>query len=161
FRTEVEWRTECSPEQCCILPQKGTEQKEEGVYKCVGCGTPLQNSTTEFDSGCGWPAFFGGLPGAITGEAGILQWALQKMYCLLYRHECLLCILKKEMPWSTDWTGFYILMASMFEIICTACGGHLGHVLGSEGFKTPTDAWHCVNSISLNFTPAKKKILHC
>jgi peptide methionine sulfoxide reductase MsrB len=29
------------------------------------------------------------------------------------------------------------LMASMFEIICTACGGHLGHVLQAEGFKTP------------------------
>jgi hypothetical protein len=41
-------------------------------------------------------------------EAGILQWALQKMYCLLYWQECLLCILKKEMPWSTDWTGFYM-----------------------------------------------------
>lgn len=38
---------------------------EEGIFDCVGCKTPLYKSTTKFDSGCGWPAFFEGLPGAI------------------------------------------------------------------------------------------------
>ncbi|XP_039062979.1 peptide methionine sulfoxide reductase B5-like [Hibiscus syriacus] len=124
-KSEEEWRAILSPEQFRILRQKGTEYPgtgeydkffEDGVYNCAGCGTPLYKSTTKFNSGCGWPAFYEGLPGAIN------------------------C--------NPDPDGMRT------EITCAACGGHLGHVFKGEGFPTPTDERHCVNSISLKFVPA-------
>ena len=68
-KPDSEWRAILSPEQFRILRQKGTERagtgeyenlKDQGVYSCAGCGTPLYKSDTKFSSGCGWPAFFDG-----------------------------------------------------------------------------------------------------
>ncbi len=64
--TEEEWKKMLTPEQFDVLRNKGTERaftgkywnhKENGQYKCSGCGVVLFTSDTKFDSGCGWPSF--------------------------------------------------------------------------------------------------------
>ncbi|MBL4646670.1 MAG: peptide-methionine (R)-S-oxide reductase [Hyphomicrobiales bacterium] len=66
-KTDEEWRELLSEEQYVITRQAGTEpsgtgpdsdQKADGIYRCVGCDTVLFKSETKFDSGTGWPSFF-------------------------------------------------------------------------------------------------------
>ena len=39
------------------------------------------------------------------------------------------------------------------EIVCAACGGHVGHVFKSSRYPAPKHERHCVNSVSLRFVP--------
>jgi peptide-methionine (R)-S-oxide reductase len=65
--TEQEWRQRLSPQQYEVLREKGTERafsgkfahsKDAGTYVCAGCGAPLFESNTKFESGTGWPSFY-------------------------------------------------------------------------------------------------------
>ncbi|KAL2431762.1 Peptide methionine sulfoxide reductase B5 [Exophiala dermatitidis] len=124
-RSDDEWRAVLNKEQFRILREKGTEAPftgeydkhypSQGVYTCAACNAPLYKANHKFKSGCGWPAYFDSIPGAVK------------------RH--------------TD-TSFGM---ERTEIVCANCGGHLGHVFKGEGYPTPTDERHCVNSVSLKF----------
>jgi peptide-methionine (R)-S-oxide reductase len=65
-KTDAQWREELTPEQYAVLRRQATEPpftgkyaltKDEGVFKCAGCGAELFSSDTKFDSGSGWPSF--------------------------------------------------------------------------------------------------------
>lgn len=64
--SEAEWREKLGPERYRILRQAGTEapwtgallgNKAPGEYCCAGCGAPLFESDTKYESGSGWPSF--------------------------------------------------------------------------------------------------------
>jgi len=89
---EEGWMTVLSPNQFKVLRQAATEpagyseaiegelehtlKKEyatkypqEGAFLCVACEAPLYYARSKFNSGCGWPAFYDGVPGAIEERA--------------------------------------------------------------------------------------------
>lgn len=66
MKSDEEWRQELTPLQYEVMRRKGTERpftgkyvysKEDGIYRCGGCGADLFSSDTKFDSGTGWPSF--------------------------------------------------------------------------------------------------------
>jgi peptide-methionine (R)-S-oxide reductase len=66
-KSETEWQKELDPLQHHVLRQHGTErpftsplnnEKRTGVFRCAGCGEPLFDSNTKYESGSGWPSFW-------------------------------------------------------------------------------------------------------
>ena len=73
-KTEAEWRATLPQEAFRVLRGHGTErpgtsplnhEKRTGTFTCAGCGNPLFESDTKFESGTGWPSFFRPIEGAV------------------------------------------------------------------------------------------------
>ena len=65
-KTNEEYRAALSDIEYRVTREAATERPftgkywdhwENGKYQCVCCGTPLFESSTKFDAGCGWPSY--------------------------------------------------------------------------------------------------------
>jgi peptide-methionine (R)-S-oxide reductase len=74
-KNDDDWRKTLTPEQFHVLREHGTEQrgssplnkeKRAGTFKCAGCGEPLFDADSKFESGTGWPSFTAPLDGALS-----------------------------------------------------------------------------------------------
>jgi peptide-methionine (R)-S-oxide reductase len=87
-RTEAEWRERLTELQYQVAREQGTERpfdnpynanKKTGLYRCVGCDTPLFSSTDKFDSGTGWPSFVQPLDERTLGETRDVSYGMVRV----------------------------------------------------------------------------------
>ena len=86
LKSEAEWRAELDDLAFRVMREHGTERafthddfpKEPGVFRCRGCGAPLFDAATKFDSGTGWPSFYAPVDDEIVGESEDRSWFMRR-----------------------------------------------------------------------------------
>jgi peptide-methionine (R)-S-oxide reductase len=73
-KSDEQWRKDLDPAQYQVLRKHATEragtsplnvEKRKGEFRCAGCGEPLFDSSTKYESGSGWPSFWEPKQGAV------------------------------------------------------------------------------------------------
>lgn len=128
-KSEEEWKEKLDDLQFCVLRQKATERAFSGKYD------KFFESGSYACAGCGTVLFLS----------------------------------QTKYNSGSGWPAFFAPAADTAiatksdyshgmvrtEVLCATCGGHLGHVF--EDGPEPTGLRYCINSVSLNFIPEKKK----
>jgi peptide-methionine (R)-S-oxide reductase len=66
-KSDTDWKASLSPAEYEVLRGHGTEprgssplnkEKRPGEFVCAGCGQPLFDANTKYESGTGWPSFY-------------------------------------------------------------------------------------------------------
>ena len=128
MKTDQEWQAILSPQQFRVLRQSGTEAPFSGEY----VDTPASTGGIYECVGCHQP--------------------LYKASTKFLAH-CGWPAFYEAIPGSITTIEDKSLGMVRTEMRCSKCDGHLGHIFKGEGYNTPTDERHCVNSICLKLRP--------
>ncbi len=123
-KTEAEWKKQLTPEQFHILREKGTERAFTGKYH------DNKEAGVYHCAACG-QALFASDHKFDSGTGWPSYWQPSTPGAVT---------LHEDKSWFMTRT----------EVVCSRCGGHLGHVF--DDGPQPTGLRYCINSASLSFT---------